>query len=107
MKKLLLALVIVMTPLTGLAVSPVGNGDRPLLMAGKHSLYQRVLSVPGARIASEPGGQAHTAVVPFTAFYVYARREQGGSAWLELVRIATAAARAGCLLPIVSSGTMG
>ncbi|MDX2456988.1 MAG: vWA domain-containing protein [Gammaproteobacteria bacterium] len=84
MKKLLLALVIVMTPLTGLAVSPVGNGDRPLLMTGKHSLYQRVLSVPGARIASEPGGQAHTAVVPFTAFYVYARREQGGSAWLEL-----------------------
>ena len=84
MKKLLLALIIVMAPLPGMAAGPVGSADRPLLMAGKHSLYQRVLSVPGARIASEAGGEAHTAVVPFTAFYVYARREQGGREWLEL-----------------------
>jgi hypothetical protein len=84
MKKLLLALIIVMAPLAGMAAGPVASGDRPLLMAGKHSLYQRVLSIPGARIASEPGGQATTAVVPFTAFYVYARREQGGREWLEL-----------------------
>jgi hypothetical protein len=84
MKKLLLALIIVLTPLPGMAVGPVAGGDRPLLIAGKHSLYQRVLSVPGSRIASEPGGQARTAVVPFTAFYVYARREQGGEEWLEL-----------------------
>jgi serine/threonine-protein kinase PpkA len=84
MKKLLLALIIVMTPLSGMAAGPVGSADRPLLMAGKHSLYQRVLSVPGARIASEPGGQVRTAVAPFTAYYVYARREQGGREWLEL-----------------------
>ncbi|HAJ92374.1 MAG TPA: hypothetical protein DCO71_07170, partial [Gammaproteobacteria bacterium] len=84
MKKLLLALIFVMTPLSGMAAGPVAGGDRPLLMAGKHSLYQRVLSVPGARMASEPGGQARTAVVPFTAYYVYARREQGGKEWLEL-----------------------
>ena len=85
MKIFLLALVIALTPLAGMAVGPVGNnGDRPLLMAGKHSLYQRVLSVPGARIASEAGGQARTAVVPFTAFYVYARREHKGREWLEL-----------------------
>jgi len=84
MKKLLFALIIVMMPLPGMAAGPVASGDRPLLMAGKHSLYQRVLSVPGARMASEPGGQTHTAVVPFTAYYVYARREQGGREWLEL-----------------------
>jgi hypothetical protein len=84
MKKFLLALIIVMAPLSGMAAGPVGSADRPLLMAGKHSLYQRVLSVPGARFASEAGGEAHTAVVPFTAFYVYARRQQGGREWLEL-----------------------
>ena len=84
MKNFLLALIIVMTPLPGMAVGPVAGGDRPLLMAGKHSLYQRVLSVPGARLASEPGGQADTEVVPFTAYYVYSRREQGGREWLEL-----------------------
>jgi serine/threonine-protein kinase PpkA len=84
MKKLLLALVFMMASLSGMAAGPVANSDRPLLMAGKHSLYQRVLSVPGAQMASEPGGQARTAVVPFTAYYVYARREQGGREWLEL-----------------------
>jgi len=84
MKKLLLALIIVMLPLSEMTAGPIGGADRPLLMAGKHSLYQRVLSVPGARIASEPGGQVRTAVVPFTAFYVYARREQGGREWLDL-----------------------
>jgi serine/threonine-protein kinase PpkA len=84
MKKLLLALIFMMAPLSGIAAGPVASGDRPLLMAGKHSLYQRVLSVPGARMASGPGGQARMVVVPFTAYYVYARQEQGGREWLEL-----------------------
>jgi hypothetical protein len=60
------------------------GADRPLLMAGKHSLYQRVLSVPGARLAAQPGGTADKPVVPFTAFYVYAREQQGGREWIEV-----------------------
>jgi hypothetical protein len=84
MKNILIALVIALTPLPGGAAGPADSGDRPLLIAGKHSLYQRVLSLPDARIAREPGGQLRTAVVPFTAFYVYARREQGGREWLEV-----------------------
>ena len=84
MKNLLFVLVIAMTSVTAMAAGPAGNGDRPLLLAGKHSLYQRVLSVPGARTASEPGGPADTAVTPFTAFYVYARSELNGKEWLEV-----------------------
>jgi serine/threonine-protein kinase PpkA len=84
MKTILLALVITLTPLPSIAADPVAGGDRPLLIQGKHSLYQRVLSVPGARLSREPGGPAQTAVVPFTAFYVYKRREQGGREWVEL-----------------------
>ncbi len=84
MKKLLLALVIAITPLPGMTTAPVAGNDRPLLMAGKHSLYQRVLSVPGARIASEPGGKPGAEVVPFTAFYVYARTETAGKQWIEV-----------------------
>jgi serine/threonine-protein kinase PpkA len=84
MKKLLLALVIAITPLPGMTADPVASGDRPLLMTGKHSLYQRVLSVPGARIASEPGGKPNAEVVPFTAFYVYTRTETGGKQWIEV-----------------------
>ena len=84
MKKLLLALVIAITPLPGMTAAPVTAGDRPLLMAGKHSLYQRVLSVPGAHIASEPGGKPNAEVVPFTAFYVYARTDAAGKQWIEV-----------------------
>ena len=84
MKKFLLALVIALVPLAGMAADPAASDDRPLLIPGKHSLYQRVLSVPGARIASKPGGQAEAELVPFTALYVYARQEQDGGEWLEV-----------------------
>jgi serine/threonine-protein kinase PpkA len=84
MKKLLLALIIAITPLPGMTAAPVAGSDRPLLMAGKHSLYQRVLSTPGARIASEPGGKPGEEVVPFTAFYVYGRTEMAGKQWIEV-----------------------
>jgi serine/threonine-protein kinase PpkA len=33
----------------------VAPGAEPLLMPGKKTLYQRVLSRPGARLASQPG----------------------------------------------------
>jgi serine/threonine-protein kinase PpkA len=84
MKNILLALVVFLVPLSAVAVGPAGGADRPLLIPGKHSLYQRVLSVPGARISREPGGQAHAGLVPFTALYVYARTEQGGKEWVEV-----------------------
>jgi serine/threonine-protein kinase PpkA len=84
MKKVLLALIIAMVSFPGMTAGAAAAADKPLLMAGKHSLYQRVLSVPGARIADKPGARASTAVVPFTAFYVYARQEEGGREWVEV-----------------------
>ncbi|MDQ3581686.1 MAG: hypothetical protein M3495_08775, partial [Pseudomonadota bacterium] len=59
---------------------------QPLLMAGKHSLYQRVLASPGTRLLKEPGSAADAGqpVTPFTTFYVYGRREAGGQEWLEI-----------------------
>ncbi len=58
----------------------------PLLMAGKRSLYQRVLASPGTRLLKEPGSAADAGqpVTPFTIFYVYGRREAAGQEWLEL-----------------------
>lgn len=55
---------------------------RPLLIDGKKTLFQRVLTRPGAATAPAPGGAASGAIEPFTQFYVYERREQGGQAWL-------------------------
>jgi len=84
MKHIVLVVFIAMSPLLAAAPKSVDGGDRPLLMEGKHSLYQRVLSTPDARLAAEPGGQGHTPAVPFTSFYVYARREHGGTQWVQV-----------------------
>ena len=84
MKRIVLVFSIVMTPLFAAVAEPVDGGDRPLLMEGKQTLYQRVLSTPGARLAAEPGGQGHSAVIPFTSFYVYARREHDATQWVQV-----------------------
>ncbi len=84
MKHIVLVVFIAMSPLLAAAPESLDGGDRPLLMEGKHSLYQRVLSTPDARLAAEPGGQGHTPAVPFTSFYVYARREHGGTQWVQV-----------------------
>ncbi|PAU61555.1 serine/threonine protein kinase [Pseudomonas sp. PIC25] len=67
-------------------VAVVGNGgDRPLLMAGKKTLFQRVLSKPEARFAREPGAPAEGAAIPaFSVFYVYRRQEVDGRPWVEV-----------------------
>lgn len=59
---------------------------RPLTMEGKTSLYQRVIAVPGARMAASPGDldKGAAAVVPFTVFYVYARETVGDGEWLQV-----------------------
>ena len=84
MMHIVLAAFIAMTPLLATATVAVEGGDRPLLMQGKTSLYQRVLATPDARLTAEPGGQGRAAVVPFTSFYVYARHQHDGTQWLEV-----------------------
>lgn len=48
----------------------------PLLLEGKKSLYQRVVSHPGATMRAEPDAAStviRDAVIPFSVFYVYGR----------------------------------
>ncbi len=67
------------------AAEVAADGKRPLLMAGKKTLFQRVLSKPGAQLLGEPGGSALGEPLPaFTVAYVYERREQGGQSWLRV-----------------------
>ncbi len=84
MMQLVRAAFVAMTPVLVLAATAVEGGDKPLLMEGKRSLYQRVLATPDARLSAEPGGTGQSAVIPFTSFYVYARREHSGMQWLEV-----------------------
>jgi serine/threonine-protein kinase PpkA len=57
----------------------------PLLMEGKKSLYQRVLTRPGAQLQPQPGSaQGATPVPALSQLYVYGRRTVGGTDWLEV-----------------------
>lgn len=56
-------------------------GDKPLLMEGKKTLYQRVLSVPDARLYEQPiDTSASKIIIPFSVLYVYEK----GSDWLKV-----------------------
>jgi serine/threonine-protein kinase PpkA len=54
----------------------------PLLIEGKKTLYQRVLTRPGATLAPKPGAPGGKPIEPFTLFYVYERSSDAGAGWL-------------------------
>lgn len=47
--------------------------DRPLLIEGTQSIYQRVLTRPDAMLFDSPAGTAQGAIPAFQPFYVYSR----------------------------------
>jgi serine/threonine-protein kinase PpkA len=60
---------------------------RPLLIPGKRSLYQQVITHPGANLYTSAGKSAPIAearVEPFTVFYVYDRTSADGTEWLKV-----------------------
>lgn len=70
----------------GAATTPSSDIRRPLLLDGKQSLYERVLSRPGAQLRVAPAGDGAgaQAIDAFSVFYVYARSVVNGETWLEV-----------------------
>ncbi|MBI6632777.1 protein kinase [Pseudomonas paralactis] len=66
------------------AVAEVDGGQRPLLMAGKKTLFQRVLSKPGAQLSADAGSPPGKALPAFSVLYVYQRKEVDGSQWVRV-----------------------
>ncbi len=66
------------------AVAEADGGQRPLLMAGKKTLFQRVLSKPGAKLSHDAGGAAGEALSAFSVLYVYQRKDIDGSPWVRV-----------------------
>ena len=62
----------------------VDGGQRPLLMAGKKTLFQRVLSKPGAKLSSDAGSAPGKALPAFSVLYVYQRKDVDGSLWVRV-----------------------
>jgi serine/threonine-protein kinase PpkA len=59
----------------------------PLLIPGKRTLYQKVISHPGANLyssAKESAPIVQASVTPFTVFYVYERSSVNGTEWLKV-----------------------
>jgi len=67
------------------ALAPQASAEeaKPLLMEGKTTLYQRVLTRPGAELAPEPG-EAGKPVPALSQFYVYERKSAAGKEWLRV-----------------------
>ena len=60
---------------------------KPLLIPGKRSLYQQVITHPGANLYASAGKSApivEARVEPFTVFYVYERTEVDNTPWLKV-----------------------
>ena len=53
--------------------SAAAQQNRPLLIEGRNSIYQRVLSRPGARLLDGPNGTVVEMLKPMQPLYVYAR----------------------------------
>lgn len=70
--------------LLGLLILPAGfvvAADKPLLMEGKKSLYQRVLSIPDARLFEIPVESSESSeIVPFSVLYVYEKSDE----WIKV-----------------------
>ncbi|WP_248731407.1 serine/threonine-protein kinase [Pseudomonas sp. MWU13-2517] len=64
--------------------SDADGGQRPLLMAGKKTLFQRVLSKPGAKLSSDVGAAPGKALPAFSVLYVYQRKDVDGSPWVRV-----------------------
>ncbi len=74
----LLALVLLLAAFA--APAALAQERRPLLMDGMRTLYQRVLTRPGAPLHDLPGGRQTAALPAFQPLYVFSRRE----GWLEV-----------------------
>lgn len=67
-----------------LATSPLLAADKPLLQAGKKTLYQRVLTTPSCQLVDSAGASGGKAQPAFTRFYVYERKQAAGAEWLKV-----------------------
>lgn len=66
-----------------LFMAPVFAAE-PLLMPGKKTLYQRVLTRPGARIVPNPGKADGKPAAALSRYYVYERETLDGKEWLQV-----------------------
>ncbi|PWV62401.1 serine/threonine-protein kinase [Plasticicumulans acidivorans] len=64
---------------------PARLDERPLLMPGKKTLFQRVVVGPDASLYADPAREVLQERLPaFAVYYVYERRSEGNRQWLRV-----------------------
>ncbi len=72
---------LLLTCLLTLQVPGLYAADKPLLMEGKKTLFQRVLSIPDAHLYEIPvASAASTQIIPFSVLYVYEKSDE----WIKV-----------------------
>jgi serine/threonine-protein kinase PpkA len=56
----------------------------PLLIEGKKTLYQKILTRPGAALSTTAGGAPGKVLAPFAVYFVYHRVQAAGQTWLHV-----------------------
>lgn len=84
MKRTILAIAAAAIVTAAVPVAAWAADRAPLLMEGKKTLYQRVLSRPGASLKRQPGDGPGAQQPALTRFYVYSRQTVGGADWVEV-----------------------
>ena len=77
-------LIVAITVTVAGAPAVLAQGRAPLLMEDKKTLFERVLTRPGARLAAHIGEATGESVPAFSQYYVYDRKLQAGREWLEV-----------------------
>ena len=84
-KRLAFSSVLILILLLGGMMPVWAEQQKPLLMPGKSSLYQRVLARPGAMLHIAAGSShALREIKPFTVFYIYGERKVGADEWIKV-----------------------
>ncbi|WP_291298853.1 vWA domain-containing protein [Elioraea sp.] len=81
-RRLLLAL-LVLAPAHLVPGGAEAQQRRPMTIEGTTTLYERVITRPGATLRPRPDATGR-AIPGFSVFYVYARGGEGEAAWLEV-----------------------
>lgn len=66
-----------------LSSAAYADEQKPLLQAGKKTLYQRVLTYPGCELSDKIATKGKEQPA-FSRFYVYQRQTQGATEWLHV-----------------------
>jgi hypothetical protein len=77
-------LIINLTLLSLIAPVAWAEDRTPLLMEGKKTLYQRVLTRPGAKVFAKIADKNGTIKPTFSRYYIYQRKTEAKQEWLEV-----------------------